>query len=84
MRKKLIIMTLFVASALISSYSAPEEVGRVSEIDRRTGEVHVVMKSGLVLHMGDRLQVETSGGKIVLEVTFPMLTLSKCKIRGKG
>jgi len=34
--------------------------------------------------MGDRLQIETDGGRIVLEVTFPMLTLSKCKIKGKG
>jgi len=84
MRKKFIFTTLLIAAALFNSYGAPEEVGRVSEIDRRTGDVTVTVISGLRVNMGERLQIETDKGKIVLEVTFPMLTLSKCKIRGKG
>jgi len=84
MKKKVTAMLLLVASAFIYSYGSGEEAGKIFKIDRRAGEVHVSTKKGLQLNIGDRLQVETDSGKIVLEVTFPMLTLSKCKIKGKG
>ncbi|HRX49295.1 MAG TPA: hypothetical protein P5120_17375, partial [Spirochaetota bacterium] len=84
MRKKIIIIAVLVAAAFICSYGSGEEVGKIHKVDKGKREVHVSTKSGHRLNMGDLLQIETDGGKIVLEVISPMLTLSKCKLRGKG
>jgi len=84
MKKRIAGIAFFVAAAFICSYGSGVEVGKVYQIDKGKGEVHVSIKSGLRLNIGDRLQVETDNGKVVLEVTSPMLTLPKCKIRGKG
>jgi len=63
---------------------AGKEVGVIGSIDSAKKEILVNVKSGTNLNMGDLLEIETESGKIILNVTFPMTTTSKCKIQGKG
>ncbi len=65
-------------------HSAGEEVGEIYKTGKKPTDIEVKMNTGTLLNMGDILQVETNSGKIILEVTFPMQTLSKCRIRGRG
>jgi len=81
--KKSVFMALLLVMTLLA-YSSGEEVGEIYKINSNTGEIEVKMKSGITLNMGEQLQVETESGKIMLEVTFPMMTLSRCIIKGKG
>lgn len=63
---------------------AGKEIGKVAGIDTGKGMVIINLGSGVELRMGEMLEVETGSGKIRLEVTYPMLTVAKCKIRGTG
>jgi len=59
-------------------------VGKIGNIDARTKEVTVNLKSGINLNMGELLEIRTENGNINLVVTFPMQTIARCKIKGDG
>jgi formylglycine-generating enzyme required for sulfatase activity len=63
---------------------AGKEVGVIGNIDPGSKEVTVSVKSGTNLIMGDQLEIQTESGNIILDVTFPMQTVVKCRIKGKG
>lgn len=60
------------------------EIGRIGNIDAVKKEVIVNVRSRVNLKMGDLLEVVAGNNKIILEVTYPMQTVAKCKIKGKG
>lgn len=60
------------------------EAGNIGSIDSGKKEIIVNLKSGINLRMGELLEIDTAGGRIVLEVTYPMQTVARCKIKGKG
>ncbi len=60
------------------------QIGEIFSINPANKEIIVNVHSGINLNMGDLLQIETESGKIILDVTFPMQTVSKCKIKGNG
>ncbi len=64
--------------------AADKEIGEIVSINSTSKEVIVNSKSGTDLKMGELLEIRTESGKIILEATFPMMTTSKCRIRGKG
>jgi len=64
--------------------ASSEELGKISTIDSGKKEITVSIKSGINLKMGDLLEVHTEDGNIIFDVVFPMMTTSKCKIKGKG
>ena len=66
------------------SAGAGKEVGKVAGIDTGKKAVIINVDSGIELKMGDLLEVESDGGRIKLEVSYPMQTVAKCKIKGKG
>lgn len=66
------------------STGAGKEIGKVAGIDSGNKVVIINIQSGVDLKMGDMLEVMTDSGKVKLEVTYPMMTVAKCKIRGKG
>ena len=78
----LCIGTVMLLAGLTSG--AGKEIGKVAGIDTGKGMVIINLGSGVELRMGEMLEVETGSGKIRLEVTYPMLTVAKCKIRGTG
>lgn len=61
-----------------------KEAGEIGSIDSGKREVIVNLKSGANLKIGDMLEVDTGNGKITLEVTYPMQTVARCKIKGSG
>ena len=63
---------------------AGKEVGVIGNIDAGSKEITVNVKSGTSLIMGDLLEIQAESGRIILDVTFPMQTVAKCKIKGKG
>lgn len=65
-------------------FSAGKEVGSVGGIDAAKKEIIVNVKAGHNFAMGDVLEVYAENRKIVLEVTFPMQTIVKSKVRGNG
>ncbi|HPS58668.1 MAG TPA: hypothetical protein PK514_11240 [Spirochaetota bacterium] len=87
MKRKLIpaaVCMIIAASAAVLMSEDENYIGKTGEINSGKKEIIVNVKSGTVLKMGDLLQVETEAGKITLEVTFPMQTVAKCKIKGRG
>ena len=66
------------------STGAGKEVGKVASIDSGSKVVIINVQSGVDLKMGDMLEVLTDSGKVKLEVSYPMMTVAKCKIKGKG
>ncbi len=74
-------MILFFAGLTAGSVKL---AGNVGSIDSGKKEIIVNVKSGINLKMGDMLEIETESGRIALEVTYPMLTVTRCKIKGKG
>jgi len=75
---------IIAASAAVLMSVDENYIGKTGEINSGKKEIIVNVKSGTVLKMGDLLQVETEAGKVTLEVTFPMQTVAKCKIKGRG
>jgi len=63
---------------------AGKAVGRIASIDSGKKVVIVNVESGIDLKMGEMLEIDSGSGKIKLEVTYPMQTVAKCKIKGKG
>lgn len=61
-----------------------KETGKIGGIDAGKKEIIVNVRSRENLKIGDLLEVQAPGGKIVLEVIFPMQTVARCKIKGKG
>ncbi len=60
--------------------SAPEiPVGRIFAIDAL--EITVAIKNAAdTMHMGDWIFVKSDGVKVFMKVTFPMLTIAKCRL----
>lgn len=78
---------LFVGSVMwfaVFAAGAGREVGEIAAINSGKREIVINVKSGIDLKMGDMLEVESGSGKIKLEVSYPMQTVAKCKIKGKG
>jgi len=80
---------LFLSASIILLFTgytigADNEVGKIGGIDTKKNEITVNVNSETVIKMGDVLEVQTENGKILLSVIFPMQTVSKCKIKGKG
>jgi len=61
-----------------------KEVGVIGNIDTTKKEIIVNNRSGTNLNMGDLLEIQSEKGKIIIEVSFPMMTTSRCKIKNKG
>lgn len=57
------------------------EVSKVKEVNAAKGEVVI---SGQELKMGDKLFVEVDGIMAALEVTYPMMTVARCKMIGQA
>ncbi len=66
------------------AFGSGNKAGEIGSIDPGKKEILINVKSGTNLKMGDLLEIETESGQIILEVIFPMMTSSKCKIRGNG
>jgi len=82
--KKLILTTgaiLFLAGL---AAGAGKETGDIRSVNPGNKEIIVNVKSGADLKMGELLEIKSDTGRILLEVTFPMQTVAKCKINGKG
>lgn len=83
MKKMLLCIGAVMLLAGLTS-GAGKEVGKVAGIDSGSKVIIINVGSGIELKMGDMLEVDTGDGKIKLEVTYPMMTVAKCKIKGKG
>src|SRR5208337_2905256 len=64
-----------------SSDSDKVQVSKVIDVNKTSGEVIV---AGQNLQMGDRLFVEVNGIMAAMEVTYPMMTTSRCKMIGQA
>jgi len=58
--------------------------GKVGNVDPVKKEIIVNVNSGIDLNIGELLEIDTVDGGITIEVTYPMLTVARCKIKGKG
>jgi len=58
--------------------------GKVSSVNKNTKEVVVNSTSGKTLKLGDRIYVRVDGEPVIMKVTFPMMTTSKCKPEKKN
>jgi len=56
-----------------------KEMGKVTDINQSAYEVTI---TGTNLKIGDKLFVEIKGLMAAMEVTFPMMTISRCKMIG--
>jgi hypothetical protein len=82
----LIILVITILSAGIVN-SEPEgiSVGVVQSIDIKTGVIIVASSSATdAVKMGDLFYIRINGKVVLLRVTFPMMTTSKCKPEGKN
>lgn len=72
---------LCTAAIMTFTYSSPVSIGVIGSVDAGTGEVIVNIpgSSGMVT-IGDLLFVQVNGEVVVLRATFPMQTMSKCKL----
>jgi len=69
------------AVIIISNNTGSEEI-KAGAIDRIRGrQVTVRINRGEVLMMGDLLEVRNGKNRVILEVTFPMQTVARCRIR---
>ena len=82
--KKLTLTVLLLLTSVVLSYGSGENSGKVYDVDHGSGEVRVSINRGTIHKTGELLQVRTGDGPIILEVAFPMFTISKCRIKGKG
>lgn len=82
--KKTVFCTVIVLifSGLVTG--SGKESGKIGGVDAAKKEVIVNVRSSENLKIGDLLEVQAASGKIVLEVIFPMQTVARCKIKGKG
>jgi len=58
--------------------------GKIDSINKKTKEIVINTESGKTLKMGDKIYVRIDGQPVILEVTFPMMTTSKCKPEKKN
>lgn len=82
--KKTVTYTLIIL--LVGGFAAGsgKESGKIGGIDTGKKEVIVNVRSRENIRIGDLFEVQVPGGKIVLEVVFPMQTVARCKIKSKG
>lgn len=67
-----------------TSVLAGGEIGTIDNTNSGAANITVKIRPGVNLMMGDMLEADGVEGKIRLEVTFPMQTIVKCRIKGKG
>jgi len=60
------------------------QIGTIDSINNPKKEITIKINSEKSVKMGEKLQVSTSEGLITLSVKFPMMTIAKCTILGKG
>lgn len=84
-------ISLFISAlsviALISEPLAAKDgavAGKVSSVNKSTKEVVVNSESGRTLKLGDKIYVRVDGAPVIMKVTFPMMTTSKCKPEKKN
>ena len=62
-----------------------KEIGKVWQLVESTREIIIVSPgSGRSIRMGDRLIIDSGGEELTLTVTYPMMTVAKCKLTGKS
>jgi hypothetical protein len=83
MKRILIYFGIIIVFTTIT-FGSSGEVGIVGSINPGNKEIIVNLNSGVNLKMGQLLEIDTGKGKIILEVKFPMMTIAKCTIHGKG
>ena len=81
---------LFITAAIITALTLAcfhflqaegQALGTVFDINVATGEISIQNpKVGEQIRMGDKLYVRIDGKAVVMEATFPMMTLCKCKL----
>lgn len=84
MRKKILLYLVFIFITIGITAIAGGEVGKIGDIDLSRKEIIVNVKSGTDLKLGDLLEVNSSNGKIIMNVIFPMQTIARCRIKGTG
>jgi len=82
--KKLFLSIVIIILFTGLTMGADIEVGKIDGIDTKKNEITVSIIADTDIKMGDILEVQTENSRILLTVTFPMQTVSKCKIKGKG
>ncbi len=79
MKRNLLFCELIILFAGIIA-TAGNEIGEVGSVDSGKKEIIVNVKSGINLKMGERLYVRAGDEIAVMDVTFPMMTSSKCQL----
>lgn len=74
-------VALILNSGFDASYSAQESIGRIGNINRSSGEIIVnISSTGGTIEMGELIFIKLGNDIVVLRATFPMQTVSKCKL----
>ncbi|MCP4131203.1 MAG: hypothetical protein GY754_09505 [bacterium] len=83
----IIIIAVFFCGISISGdlYSrTPRRLGRVGKINRAKKEIIVASPSaGRTMRMGKKVFVKVGNSVVVMRVTFPMVTIARCKVLPK-
>lgn len=73
------------ASGVLHSQTDGVKIGVVTGIDQKTAEIIVGTSTAANdIKMGDLLYLRIGGKIVLLRVTFPMQTISKCRAEGKN
>lgn len=57
--------------------------GKIGSIDKSKNEIIVNTETGELLNIGDRIYVRIDGRPVIMKVTFPMMTSSRCSVEKK-
>jgi ankyrin repeat protein len=73
---------ILIAAFLITTSAGlqSQSISKVVEIDKAGKLIVVKNPSGKPFHMGKRLHIFVGDTTVTMEVTFPMMTVSKCRI----
>ena len=85
MNKKIIILTSLIislSSIAVLLYSKDgQKIGTIKEINSASREILVSLESGSApVKMGDRIYVRINEKPVIMKSTFPMMTVTKCKL----
>ena len=57
--------------------------GKIGSVDKNKNEVIINLETGKSLNIGDRVYLRIDGSPVILKVTFPMMTTSRCAVEKK-
>lgn len=78
--KAVLILLLMLTGESMLSPKNGALIGRIGSVSRSNKEIIINIESGKTLKMGDEVYVRADGDLLVMEVTFPMQTTSRCKL----